>query len=259
MHSIGFLGGGRMASAIADGLLESNEAISLAVCDPCLSNESWGQRRAKVLSIEDLFSSCEWLVLAVKPQIFAKERANWSTIPFKGKGVISVMAGVKSKTIESVFSGLPLIRTMPNTPMMFKQGMVALAKGTFATAEHLAEVEAFFSPVAKTLCVQEHQLDGVTAISGSGPAYLFRLAEEVLLKSADLGLAQNDAKALWAQTLRGAAAMLEGDTSPQVLREQVTSPGGTTQAALETFERMGMLDAFGAGLQAAFDRSLELG
>jgi pyrroline-5-carboxylate reductase len=113
--------------------------------------------------------------------------------------------------------------------------------------------------VAKTLCVEEKQLDGVTAISGSGPAYVFRLAEEVLAKSSDLGLDPKEAVALWAQTLRGAAAMLEGEASPTRLREQVTSPNGTTQAALEMFEEKGMANAFGAGLQAAYDRSLELG
>ena len=259
MYNIGFLGGGRMASAIADGLLESPPPLSLAVSAPSLIGGSWGNRKAKVLSPEELFSSCEWLVLSVKPQIFMKEQANWSNLPFKGKGVISVMAGVKSETIEKVFPGLPVIRTMPNTPMMFKEGMVALAKGSIATSEHLSEVEAFFSPVAKTLCVEEKQLDGVTAISGSGPAYIFRMAEEVSDKSADLGLDPKEAIALWAQTLRGAAAMLEGDTSPKVLREQVTSPKGTTQAALDMLEKMGMANALGAGFQAAFDRSLELG
>jgi pyrroline-5-carboxylate reductase len=168
------------------------------------------------------------------------------------------MAGVKSTSIETLFEGVPVVRTMPNTPMMFSQGMVALAAGAHAGEDHLDAVESFFSPVAKTLRVDEKQMDGVTAVSGSGPAYVFRLAEEVLEQSSKLGLGREQALTLWAQTLRGAASMLEGETSPKELREQVTSPGGTTQAALETFETLGLASAFGAGLKAAYDRSIEL-
>ena len=136
--------------------------------------------------------------------------------------------------------------------------MVALAKGTCATDGHLTQVETYFSAVAKTLRVEEHQLNGVTAISGSGPAYIFYLCEEVMRQAANLELDPQQALQLWAQTLKGAAAMLEESANPEELRTQVTSPGGTTQAALESFGRSQWGQNFGEGLKAAYNRSIEL-
>ena len=254
---LGFIGGGRMASAIADGLLQSNPHIKMAVSDPILA-EDWGGRPCAVLSLEALFEQCQWLVWAVKPQVFKNSSATWSALKFKGEGMISVMAGIPCASIEKLFPSAVLVRTMPNTPMIQGQGMVALARGAKATEAHLAKVETYFSSVAKTLRVSENQLNGVTAISGSGPAYLFYLGEEVLRQAGELELEPQQALQLWAQTLRGAAAMLEGSTSPQELRVQVTSPGGTTQAALDAFEGSHWGKIFGTALKAAYNRSIEL-
>jgi pyrroline-5-carboxylate reductase len=256
-YHIGFIGGGRMATAIADGLLKANPNIKIAVSDPLLQ-QNWGDRHCAVLNLKDLFESCQWLIWAVKPQIFKSETSTWSSLSFRGKGMISVMAGIPCTSIEKLFPKSPVIRTMPNTPMILGQGMVALAKGNLATEEQLKEVEGFFSPISKTLFVEESQLDGVTAISGSGPAYLFYLSEELIQRAPEMGLTPDQAMKLWAQTLRGAAAMLEGSTPPSELRQQVTSPGGTTQAALECFKKSHWDQIFGEGLKAAYHRSAEL-
>lgn len=262
-QKIGFLGGGRMASAIADGLLAQSENVEILVSDPALESEGsepkWGDRRAEVLSAEQLFERADWLVWSIKPQVFNSVFSPKSLHAFKGVGMISVMAGIKAKSIEAVYPGVPVVRTMPNTPMMYGQGMVALSKGAHASDEHLKLVESLFQPVAQTMVVDEVQMDGVTAVSGSGPAYVFRLAEEVVAQSSSLGLEPEQALKLWLQTLKGAAAMLEGPQSPKALKEQVTSPGGTTQAALETFEAFGLGEAFAKGLRAAHQRSIELG
>ncbi|MBF0199059.1 MAG: pyrroline-5-carboxylate reductase [Planctomycetes bacterium] len=248
-----------MATAIRDGLLKSFPPNSLVVYDPAL-HKSWGELGCGIYeSPEALFAESDWVVWSVKPQVFKAEKDTWKSLPFSGKGMISIMAGICSEAIEELFPGIPVIRTMPNTPMMVGQGMVALSRGKNAEEHHLHFVENLFAPVAKTICVQENQMDGVTAISGSGPAYLFYLAEEVHKQAKSLGLSEEQASLLWSQTIQGAAIMLEGSgLSPTELRAQVTSPGGTTQAALETFEQGQMAEAFGQGLLAAKKRSEEL-
>lgn len=257
-RSIGFIGAGRMASAICDGLLKTGTNYSICAHDPMLEGETWGHRPCELVSIEELMNRCEWVVWSIKPQVFSTHSLTWKKLHFKGKGMISVMAGIATSSIEAFFDHVPVIRTMPNTPMMNGEGMVALAMGSHARTEHLDEVEHFFKPVAVTLRVEEQQLDGVTAISGSGPAYAFYLAEEIAKRSQELGLDAKTAIKLWAQTLKGAAAMLEENQDPQALRAQVTSPGGTTHAAIETFKTGLVAENFGRGLTAAHQRSLEL-
>ena len=256
--SIGFIGAGRMASAICDGLLKTEADLNIYAHDPQLKGSTWGDRPCELLPIEELMNRCEWIVWSIKPQVFSSNSSTWEKLQFNGKGMISVMAGIAASSIEALFNGVAVVRTMPNTPMMNGEGMVAIATGAHASAEHLDEVEQFFKPVAVTMRVQEQQLDGVTAISGSGPAYAFYLAEEVSKRSQELGLDPNTAIKLWAQTLKGAAAMLEENQDPETLRAQVTSPGGTTHAAIETFNAGFVAENFGRGLIAAHQRSLEL-
>jgi len=254
---VGFLGGGRMASAIADGLLEHRSDLELAVCDPAL-DESWGSRRAKVVDASTLFEESTWLIWAIKPQVFKTERQNWEKLSFSGTGMVSVMAGIPSASIETLFPSIPVIRTMPNTPMLVGEGMVALSRGSHASHDDLETVQSLFSPIAQTMEVDEGQMHGVTAISGSGPAYLFRLSEVICHEARELGLNSEQALTLWSQTLRGAATLMESQGDPATLREQVTSPGGTTQAALESFAKNDMPLAFAKGLRAAHERSVEL-
>lgn len=257
---IGFLGGGRMASAICDGLGGQFAEEQIGVFDPALSEKgTWGERKSCVFkSAEELFVSAKWLVWAIKPQVFNDQLPNLSQFQFKGEGMLSVMAGIGSDKIEAAFPNVPLIRTMPNTPMMYGEGMVALSLGTHANEDHMCLVESWFDKLGKTLRVEESQMDGVTAVSGSGPAYVFYLSEAVQSIAAELGLEPKKALDLWIQTLKGAATMMEKGTAPSDLRVQVTSPGGTTQAALESFAENNLDQIFAKSLMAAKRRSVEL-
>jgi len=261
LADLGFLGGGKMASAIFDGLRSNNKELQCSVFEP---NEdalkTWTDKGAnRFENDQDLFLNSKWVVWAVKPQIFKKLKDHYSKLDFKGEGMISVMAGISSAEIEEVFPNAAVIRTMPNTPLMLKQGMVGMAKGSQVTDEQMNFVASLFSPVAETLKVDEKQIDGVTAISGSGPAYLFYLTEHLIEKSKSLDLNSKEITALFAQTLRGAADMLDkSGMSAKELREQVTSPGGTTQAALESMASYNLGQNFAESIMAAHQRSLEL-
>ncbi len=259
--SIGFLGGGRMASALMRGLLREREPGSIGVYDPVLRpGEPWLGTACRVFaSPAELFAASRWLVWAIKPQVFHAEAAAWRALRFSGTGWISIMAGVRLARLEALAGNVPVVRAMPNLPLMLGAGAVALAPGRHAGGPHLEEARRLFAPVGEVLVVDEKAMDGVTALSGSGPAYLFYLAEVVDREAHGLGLTPEAARKLWAQTLLGSARMLAAPgAEPAELRRQVTSPGGTTQAALEELERRGFAAAFAAGLAAARDRSVVL-
>jgi pyrroline-5-carboxylate reductase len=254
----GFLGGGRMATAIKDGLLKSKSVKDIAVYDPFLNTESSWNECVVYKSLEELFANTKWLFLCVKPQIFKAELEKFKSCEFNGSGVVSVMAGIDTQEIETAFESIPVIRTMPNTPMMLGKGMLALCSGKNASESDLSYVESLFTEIADTLIVNEDQMDGVTAISGSGPAYFFYLSEMIEKNCETLGFSKADAKKLWVNTMKGAAAMLENGNATD-LKNQVTSPGGTTQAALENFDANAFGATFIKGLMAAKHRCLELG
>lgn len=259
MTEFGFIGGGRMATAIRDGLLQQVGENSIKVFDPHLSDESsW--KSFSVDSLGELLTNCRVVFLAVKPQVFKEKKVEWSKLSTKAEVVVSVMAGISLDEIASVFSQSELIRTMPNTPMMLSSGMLALCKSENSGDKTLHLVAKLFSPIAKTLIVDEKQMDAVTAVSGSGPAYFFYLTEHLVNHSKELGLEPKAVQFLWAQTMKGAAEMLLQDgADPGILREQVTSPGGTTQAALESFSHSNLGEIFFSGVKQARDRSVELG
>ncbi|MBF0243868.1 MAG: pyrroline-5-carboxylate reductase [Planctomycetes bacterium] len=256
---VGFLGGGRMASAVREGLLSKGEN-RVGVFDPEEgAARTWRERGCTVFDTPgELFAACRWLVLAVKPQTYRSCKENWRKLNFSGTGWISIMAGISLSDMEALRPGLPIVRTMPNTPMMVNLGVVALCGGKNAGEEHLARVEELFAPVAHTLRVKEDQMDGVTALSGSGPAYIFYLTEEIARRGKALNLDPEQILKLWTRTLEGAALMLAGGGDPGELRRQVTSPGGTTEAALKLFDARALSEIFGEGLVKACERSKEL-
>lgn len=259
----GFLGGGRMASAIAKALANKVPCQNLLVYDPDLATaKKWADEGKSVCqNPTELFSKADWIIWALKPQVFWGSQDLWSSLPKRAKCWLSVMAGVPTGALAAIAGeqGPAIIRTMPNTPLMLGEGMVALCAGPRAEKNLLTEACAIFSDLGKTLLVEENQMDGVTAISGSGPAYAFYLAEVVEKEAENLGLNSEQAKLLWAQTLAGAAKMLlESGLSATVLREQVTSPAGTTQAAIESFNANHLNHAFARGLLCAKERSIQL-
>jgi pyrroline-5-carboxylate reductase len=198
--------------------------------------------------------------LAVKPQDMATLLAEIGPPLETDQLVVSMAAGVTLATIEGALaSGLPVVRVMSNTPVRIRMAMSALSPGTHATAAHLERAQQLLASVGATVVVPESQQDAVTALSGSGPAYFFFLVEAMIDAGILLGLPRTVAADLITQTALGAATMLrESGEHPVALREAVTSPGGTTIAAIRELENHGVRAALLSALEAARDRSRDL-
>jgi pyrroline-5-carboxylate reductase len=177
-----------------------------------------------------------------------------------GQLVVSLAAGITTAFIESrVPDGVAVVRVMPNTPALVDEGMSAISPGSHCDDTHLAEAEDLLASTGRVIRVPERQQDAVTAISGSGPAYIFFVVESMIEAGVHLGLPRATATDLVVQTVVGSAKMLrETGTDPVVLREQVTSPGGTTASALRELEVHKVRAAFLAAMEAARNRSREL-
>ena len=203
------------------------------------------------------------LLLSVKPQQMPAALADLSAGLVPHTLIISIAAGVRTEFIEShLRSGESwrVIRTMPNTPMLVGQGMVAIARGAHATAEDAAAARRIFEYSATVLEVEEAKMNAVTALSGSGPAYFFYLAEHMMRAAIELGMTGEQADTLVRKTALGAATMLAALKDPPAeLRRKVTSPGGTTQAAIDAMEAKKMGEIIVDAIQAAEERGRELG
>ena len=198
---------------------------------------------------------------------WSSSRRTWATCSTRSPAccapascVVSLAAGITTAFIESrVPEGVAVVRVMPNTPALVDEGMAAISPGSHCSDDHLAEAEALLASVGRVLRIPERQQDAVTAISGSGPAYIFFVVESMIEAGVHLGLPRSTASELVIQTLVGSAKMLrETGTHPTVLREQVTSPGGTTASALRELEIHKVRAAFLAAMEAARNRSREL-
>ena len=256
---IAIIGAGAMGEALLAGWLAAGQdAATICFVEPVDERaahirDTWGITRVQLADA----ATAATIVLAVKPQYVAE--ALRAIRPTRDSLVVSIAAGVPLATIEVAAPGVPTVRVMPNTPALVGKGMAAVAPGTHATPDHTARVVELMQAVGKAIVVPEYQLDAVTAVSGSGPAYLFYLAEAMIEAGVHLGLARADATTLVHQTLLGSATMLDevGETAT-VLREKVTSPAGTTAAALGVMDDRGVRAAMIAALRAARDRGLEM-
>ena len=261
---VAFIGGGNMASAILGGLLRAGlSASAVTVVEPWAEQaqrlrEQFG---VQVLAAPDAsLARADTVVWAVKPQMF--QAAAQPCAAHVGHALqLSVMAGIRTDALVRATGSARVVRSMPNTPALVGQGMTGLfARAEVSPAER-AQIEALLAPTGATLWVtQEAHLDAVTALSGSGPAYVFYFIEAMMQAGAELGLTPEQARRLAVGTFQGAAA-LAGQSSepPEVLRERVTSKGGTTYAALCTLEDAGVKAAFVQALHAAARRADELG
>ncbi len=200
------------------------------------------------------------VVWAVKPQLFAEAAAPCAAF-IGGALQVSVMAGVRSAALARASGSARVVRTMPNTPALIGRGIAGLYASDAVSAAERAQVEALFAPTGATLWVaREQDLDAVTAISGSGPAYVFYVLEAMIEAGASLGLTAAQARQLAQATFDGAAALAAASPeSPETLRAQVTSKGGTTHAAVSVLEAQGVKAAFVQALRAAAARADELG
>jgi len=263
---IGFIGGGNMASSLIKGLIASGHAQNqLWVSD---SNQETLHSLAENLNViisdnnADVVSEVDVVVLAVKPQVLREVAEQIANITRNRKLlVVSIAAGISQDSLsEWLGAGVAVVRCMPNTPALVRTGATALHANINVSDEQKDLAENILRSVGISLWVDhESELDAVTAVSGSGPAYYFLLMEAMEKAALELGLDEHTARLLIQQTALGAAKIaLESDETPGQLRRRVTSPGGTTQQAIETFEEGAFSQLVSKALHAARDRSIEI-
>ena len=265
-QKIGFIGGGNMASSLISGLIASGHSPQdLWVSDV---NQDALKVLADNLNVntstnnDDIINAVDVVVLAVKPQILSTvAKKATASIQQKQPLVVSIAAGISQQSLSQwLGNNIAIVRCMPNTPALVLTGATALHANAQVTAEQHDLAENIKRSVGIALWVNdESELDVVTAVSGSGPAYYFLLMEAMEKAAIEMGMNEVTARLLVQQTALGAAKIaLESSESPEQLRKRVTSPGGTTQQALETFEEGGFTALVSKALHAARDRSIEM-
>ena len=263
---LGFVGAGRMATALAKGfvsagLAQASEIVASdalpAACQE-FSRATGGQTMAEN---RQTAAACDVLLLAVKPQQMGEVLADLKGVLSAEHLVISIAAGIPLKSIaQGLGNGPRLVRVMPNTPCLVGSGASAYCLGPGATAADGELVARLFSAVGKAVQTPEKLLDAVTGLSGSGPAFVYVMIEALSDGGVNMGLPRDIATLLAAQTVLGAAQMvLATGQHPGVLKDQVASPGGTTIAGLQALEEHGLRAALIAAVEAATERSIELG
>jgi len=261
---IAFLGGGNMAEAIIKGLQREDSDASLMVAEISVERRTWlAKTYPGIRVVEYGDQAAAWadvVILAIKPQQAATVLASIQQAVGTDKLVVSIMAGVRCATIEEALGGeTRVVRVMPNTPALVGAGATAICAGQYASAEDLDCVEAIFTRTGLVVRVDEKQMDAVTGLSGSGPAYVFTFIEALSDAGVKNGLARDVSTKLALQTVLGSARMLaETGEHPARLREQVTSPGGTTIAGLHVLENGRFRGTVMDAVDAATQRSKEL-
>jgi pyrroline-5-carboxylate reductase len=261
--TVAILGAGVMGETLLSGLIRAGRPVS-----DLLVGEKRPERAAElverygvtVLSNTEAADKADTIALVVKPQDMGDVLAEIAPHIRPGQLVVSLAAGITTAFIESRLpDGVAVVRVMPNTPALVDEGMAAISRGSHCDEEHLVEAESLMKSTGRVLRVPEKQQDAVTAISGSGPAYLFFVVEAMIEAGVHLGLPRATSYELVVQTVVGSAKLLrETGEHPTVLREQVTSPGGTTAAAIRELEDHKVRAAFLTALEAARDRSRAL-
>ena len=255
-----------MGGAILSGWLSSGAASAndIAVLDPrpgkqaqdAISNGATHLSEAK-----DIPDSIQTVLLGVKPQLFPQIRSGLSAALPANTLILSIMAGLSAQSLSRTFADARVVRAMPNTPASIGKGVTAYATDADTPADVIQRIETLLGATGTVLRVADDtQIDAVTSVSGSGPAYIFNLCEALAQAARSVGLEPDVADALARQTVIGASALLDASPdSPTALREAVTSPGGTTQAALDVLMASeGLAPLMQKAVQAAFDRACEL-
>jgi pyrroline-5-carboxylate reductase len=261
---VAILGGGKIGEALLSGLLRGERTPADVVVvekHPDRAGYLADTYAVKTLDVPEAAAAASTLVLAVKPQDIDALLVELAPVITPQHLVVSVCAGITTGRIESALgSDISVVRCMPNTPALVDEAMTAVAAGRHADEAHLATAETLLGAVGRVVRVPESQLDAVTALSGSGPAYFFYLVEAMIDAGILLGLPRTLAAELIVQTAIGSAKMLrDSGEHPVQLREAVTSPGGTTISAIRELEVHGVRAALLAAIEAAARRSAELG
>lgn len=260
----GFIGGGAMAEALISGFIQSGlvQAEQVFVSDVNDQRLRYLADRYGVMVHCDnkQIVDCDVLFLTVKPNVVELALKDIANRLIKDTLIVSVAAGITTGSLEKLLPHSPIIRVMPNTPVSVRAGMSAIALGTRATAGQGEMVADLFGSVGETVILQEDLIDAVTGLSGSGPGYGFVLIDALADAGVRVGLPRKTSILLAAQTLFGAAKMvLETNDHPAVLRDSVTSPGGTTAAGIHMLEQGGVRAALSNAVYAACSRSKEMG
>ncbi len=277
-HKIGFIGAGNMGQAMIGALIKSNccAPSDLFVCD--ISKKQTDILKAtygiQVLSDNSaIIQTCDVIIFAVKPQIVDPVLSELSTgkvfkQPSGKKIFISIAAGTPIKKFEGYIydaitddgkKKMPILRVMPNTPSLVLSGMSGLCANSYATGEDIQIAKTILTAMGKVIEFRESDMDAVTAVSGSGPAYCFYLVEAMVEAAIKLGISPGNASEMTAATLKGSLILLENEKiSPRELRRKVTSPGGTTEAALTVLEDNSVKQIIIQAITAAAQRSREL-
>lgn len=259
-----FIGAGNMAEAIVSGMVAANfcapEKIIMTDVRPERLADLESEYGVSTSTDNCVVKNAEIVMLAVKPQVMADVLKGIAPVIRKETLIISIAAGIPISKIEAWLGGSRrVVRVMPNTPALVGQGASAIAAGAKADEDDLEVTETILSCVGITVRVEEKAIDAVTALSGSGPAYVFYLLEGMLAAADQMGLDKETARKLAIKTVEGAARLMDDSGDPaDVLRAKVTSKGGTTEAAIRSMDESGVKEAVVQALLAAQKRSVEL-
>lgn len=275
MKKIGFIGAGNMAEAIIKGLIKNGTCKPewIFVADKSDERIEYIKRTTGVTSLgcnKDVFDSSEIVVLAVKPQTMGEilDEIRPDNSCESRKIIISIAAGIRTDFIENkIYSSIekgkthlfPVSRVMPNTPGLAGAGMTGVCINSTMSDQDASLVTGIFTSMGKTIICKESEMDAVTAMSGSGPAYVFYFMESMINAGKTLGFSDEASRLLTIETFKGAIKLMETQNeAPESLRKKVTSPGGTTEAAIRHMENKGVKAEISRGIIAAAERSDEL-
>lgn len=262
--ALSMIGGGAMGSALLRGLIRSNlytpEQVGLSEPDLVKAEALAQELGIRVLPDTPSAAAAGIVILAIKPQVFEKVAGLLGAALPSDTAVVSIMAGIPLLALSEAFPERAVIRAMPNTPALVGAGVTALCGNGLVTPKHHRQAVAIFEAVGSVLWLPESQMDAVTALSGSGPGYVAVMVEALIDGGVGVGLARPVATQLAIQTVLGTAMLLQRDNlHPALLKDQVTSPGGTTIAGIEAMEQGSVRAALIRAVRAAWQRSQELG
>lgn len=258
---IGFIGGGNMAEALIKGILQDGNK-DILVSEPREERRSYLEKTYGIKTTSDnkeVCTNCRIILLAVKPQNMDEVTGEIADALSPDTFIVSIAAGITLAYLSARLRTSKIIRVMPNTPALVQEGMSVLSLRECIHDKEMGLIKGIFMSVGRVLVLPEKYMDAVTALSGSGPAFFALFAEKMIEAGTALGLTSGDSSELAIQTLIGTAKLLETGMPPGKLREMVTSPGGTTAAGLQVFEEKGLGTLVRAVIEAAADRSRELG
>ena len=263
-EKVGFVGAGSMAEALIEGMLKENvvAANKLYISDINPSRLDTLAAKYNVNQVQnnyDLIAEADYVILAVKPQVIDQVLNQIGAEITAEQTVFSIAAGVSTKDIESYLDKVPVVRLMPNTPALIGEAAIAYSLGEHAQAEERATVEELFSVSGTVTKIKENLMDAVTGLSGSGPAYIYLIIEALSDAGVNMGLPREKSTELTLQTIIGAAKMVkESELHPGELKDNVTSPGGTTIKGMQQLEESGLRGILYKTVEAAANKSKQL-